>query len=168
MSTPTQCVFDLTPPRRPGLDDVGGGAKINDPRPGFQPDPLTMPTAEDENQAENLLVRFGSVVPHTVITLHLDGSNNFVINKVTSCKAGVSTTSGNPFTVTQNGGAGSGDATISWAANTFPPAVADHYAVLTGATSGVALAETLTNSVRVRTKSMADALAPRTCDVFLM
>src|SRR6266571_4444042 len=102
MTTPAQCVFDLSPPRRPAITDVGGGAKENDPDPSKAPDPITMPTAEDENQAENLLVRYGSVVPHTVLTLHLDGSNNFVINKVTSCKAGVSTTSGNPFTITQN------------------------------------------------------------------
>lgn len=72
MSTPEFYVYDgdggSNAPRRPSLDDVGGGAKINDL--AMPPDPETMPTAEDENQQENLLVglcRLGPVLQVWVI-----------------------------------------------------------------------------------------------------
>ena len=44
---------------RPGLSDIGGGAKEDDQE--YPPDPVTMPTADDENQQEMILVGFGQV-----------------------------------------------------------------------------------------------------------
>jgi len=65
MATPDYFVFNGDPdnsisPRRPGIDDVGGAAKEDDQE--FPPNPITMPTAPDENQAERLLVGYGKVV----------------------------------------------------------------------------------------------------------
>ena len=57
MSTNT-LTFDESPPRRPGLDDVGGGQKVND---GGTPDPIRDPTAEDANQTAKQLVAIGKV-----------------------------------------------------------------------------------------------------------
>lgn len=56
-NTPT---MDETPPRRPGLDDVGGGAKENATNP---PDPRRGLTAEDWNQVSQQIVRMGQVLP---------------------------------------------------------------------------------------------------------
>jgi hypothetical protein len=58
MATPQYFVFDGDPgnavsPRRPGIDDVGGGQKLNDQE--FLPDP-DMPDADDDNQHQKLLV----------------------------------------------------------------------------------------------------------------
>lgn len=72
MSTPSYFTFDGDPPnsvapRRPGIDDVGGAAKLDDQQ--YPPDPQTMPTAADENQAERLLVGYGKVVPAIIISV---------------------------------------------------------------------------------------------------
>lgn len=64
MASPEFYVFDgdpdnAVPPRRPGIDDVGGAAKEDDQ--AFPPDPVTMPTANDENQQERILVGLGKM-----------------------------------------------------------------------------------------------------------
>lgn len=145
MSTPDTCVYDLTPPRRPGLDDVGGGAKEDDQE--WPPNPLTDLTGDDLNQYSNLHVRHGAVVPLAVLSIHFSGGTPS-ISKVSSVIASVTASAGVPFTLTDNSDS---DTTISWPADTFPTAVADHDARVTGATVGTIAAETLTNSVRVRT-----------------
>src|SRR3954470_23186372 len=61
MTSPTTPTFDLTPPRRPGIDDVGGGAKLDDQ--SDPPDPVTMPTAADDNQKSFLVVKVCGIVP---------------------------------------------------------------------------------------------------------
>ena len=75
MSTPEHYVYDgdggSVAPRRPSLDDVGGGAKANDAK--YPPDPETMPTAEDENQAENLLVGLCEVAPTLSVHVTFSG-----------------------------------------------------------------------------------------------
>lgn len=150
MTTPATCTFDLTPPRRPGIDDVGGGAKQDDIF--FPPDPVEMPTAADDNQHQNLLVRYGAVVPLAVVTVHFTAGTPSVF-KVTSVKTAVVP---GTFTVTDGG---VGITTLAWAANTFPAAVADHYAFATGGAIATATAEILTNSVKVRTGNSAGAAA---------
>lgn len=52
--------MDQTPPRRPGIDDVGGGAKEN---ATDLPDPRRGMTAEDWNQVTKQIVAMGLVVP---------------------------------------------------------------------------------------------------------
>ncbi|HEY3254601.1 MAG TPA: hypothetical protein VGJ91_11655 [Polyangiaceae bacterium] len=69
MSTPQYFVFDGDPdnaisPRRPGIDDVGGGQKQNDAE--FLPDP-DMPDADDDNQHQKLLVGLAKVASMVAI-----------------------------------------------------------------------------------------------------
>lgn len=62
--------FDLAPPRRPSLDDLGGAAKANaaDADP---PDPVRDPTAEEHNQFAQLLAYSGRALPTAVISVSL-------------------------------------------------------------------------------------------------
>lgn len=150
MPTPTQCVFDLTPPRRPGIDDVGGGGKLDDQQ--YPPDPVTMLTGADVNQEENLLVRYGAVLPMATLSVHFSGSNP----SVASCTSVKTAVVPGTFTVTD---LGVGITKIAWPASTFAPAVADHAAKLTGATPGSATAETGVHFVTVRCLNAAGVAA---------
>jgi hypothetical protein len=61
--------FDLTPPRRHSLADLGGAAKQDDA--AFPPNPLTMPTAENWNFFARALEAWGKVVPFLVVTIDM-------------------------------------------------------------------------------------------------
>lgn len=159
MTTPTLPTFDLTPPRRPGLDDVGGGAKVDDSE--FPPDPIEMPTADDDNQHQNLLVRYGGVVPIAILSVHYT-TGTPAINKVVSCVAAAIVPGF--FTLTDTG---TGNCLVAWAANSLPTPVIDHDAKAVGATPGFATAETLTNSARVRVSNAAGALADINFNLYL-
>lgn len=150
MTTPSTCVFDLTPPRRPGIDDVGGGAKQDDIF--FPPDPVEMPTGADDNQHQNLHVRACGIVPAATVTVHFSGSTPSVFLVQALSLAVVSGT----FTVTD---LGVGITKLSWAANKFPARIADHRAWATGGAIASATAETGTNFVTVRTGNAAGAAA---------
>ncbi len=52
---------DQDPPHRPGLAELGGGAKQNSSK--AKPDPVTMATAEDFNQFSRQLEGIGKVIP---------------------------------------------------------------------------------------------------------
>jgi len=128
-------------PRRPSLNDMGGATKVNAVNP---PDPVRMPTAPEDNQKQMQAVSVGKVVPVCVVSVHFSGGTPSAA-QFTAAGDNITIPT---FTVTDNG---VGDTTISWPANTFPPPVVDHDAAVTGATGGFAAAQTLTNSVRVRT-----------------
>lgn len=129
-------------PRRPGLDDMGGATILNDLE--FLPDEQTMISGQGDNIKQRLSVSYGKVVPVCVVTVHFSGGTP----SVASFSAAGDNITTPTFTVTDNG---TGDTTLAWPANTFPANVADHEAAVTGATIGQASAQTLTNSVRVRT-----------------
>ena len=61
--------FDLTPPRRPSLADLGGAAKQDDAE--FVPNPITMTTAENWNHFARALEAWGKVVPFLVVTVDM-------------------------------------------------------------------------------------------------
>lgn len=65
----TTFTFDLTPPRRPSLDDLGGAAKQDDAE--FPPDPTTMPTAQNWNAFARSLEAWGKVVPFLVVQIDM-------------------------------------------------------------------------------------------------
>jgi len=52
-------------PYRPGIDDVGGGQKLNDQNE--PPDPITMLDARDFNEMSFLLVAHGKVTPAAIV-----------------------------------------------------------------------------------------------------
>lgn len=150
MTTPATCTFDIVPPRRPGIDDVGGAQKQDDIL--FPPDPVEMPTAADDNQHQRLLVAMGEMVAVAMITVRY-AAGVPSINKVASPIAAVIA---GTFTVVDNG---VGDCSLTWAANTFPAAVADPFVNATGATIGKGSAEIIANGVRVRMANAAGAAA---------
>lgn len=151
--------YDLIPPLRPGIDDVGGGAKVNATQP---PDPQRGLDAADWNQASKQLVELAAVVPVVVLAIKFTAGVP-LIDQVT----GAGTAAKNPatYTVTDNG---AGDTTIAWPAGTFPGRTAPAKAGITGATVGMIAVETLTNSVRVRTLTSAAIAAdlPFTLDLY--
>ena len=150
MPTPATLTFDIAPPRRPGISDVGGAQKEDDI---FEPpDPVEMPTAADDNQHQRLLVAYGAVVPVAVVTVHVSGVTPSVF-KVSSASTLVVPAT---FTVTING---TGDTSVTAPANTFPPPVADGVASVVGATVGQAAVEQITNGWRVRRTNATGAVS---------
>ncbi len=53
--------YDQDPPHRPTLDELGGGAKENDPE--FAPDPVKHPRAQEFNQFSRQFAAIGKITP---------------------------------------------------------------------------------------------------------
>lgn len=137
--------FDETPPRRPSLDDLGGGAKEND---DVAPDPVRDPTAEDFNQMSKLLAALGRLMPVALLSVDISSGDHFL--ERVSCATTAHTTG--TFTLTDNG---AGDISITWPVGSFPPAVARPRAHVVGATPALIAAEAISSGVRVRTEDAA-------------
>lgn len=116
MASPPTLVFDLATPRRPGLDDVGGGAKQNDLR--YPPDPKTQVTAEDVNQWSALLQRLAGIVPAALLNVSSAG----VLTSVVALPTGANVSGGltAAFTVARTG---TGLYAVSWPSSLLPAAV---------------------------------------------
>lgn len=149
--------FDESPPRRPALEDLGGGAKEND---DVAPDPVRDATAEDFNQMSKLLAALARVMPVAQLSVTL-AAGVHVLERVSCAPSapGLAT-----FTLTDHG---IGDISLTWPVGTFPPAVARHRAHVTGAVPALISAETLSDGVRVRTWDAAGAPVDVTFDVEL-
>jgi len=102
--------FDQTPPRRPTIDDVGGGLKTNRTP---APDPVRDATAEDYNQLGQQGVAAGSMIPLARVFVTISGG----VPAVTSVMAPGSAVTTSSFTVTDNA---AGDTTISWPVALLP------------------------------------------------
>ena len=61
--------FDLTPPRRPSLADLGGAAKQDHAK--YPPNPITMVTAENWNHFARAIEAWGNMVPFLVVTVDM-------------------------------------------------------------------------------------------------
>lgn len=70
MASSNTLTFDMSPPRRPSLDDMGGAGKENDAN-ADPPNPVTDPTAPDFNQAAQQAAFFGRVVPVASVSVAL-------------------------------------------------------------------------------------------------
>jgi uncharacterized phage protein gp47/JayE len=142
MASTDTLTWDESPPRRPGLDDVGGGQKVN----GIPaPDPVRMLTAEDVNQFSAQIAGMGRVVAACKISVRFSAGAP-VLYKFSA--PGSDVVSGT-FTLTDNG---TGDTSIEWPANTFPTLVVEGEATVNGATPAMIAVETISNGVRVRTE----------------
>lgn len=116
MATPTYFTFKGDPgtsvaPFRPGLTHLGGGAKQNES--GAPPDPVTMPTAEDENQHEWLLEGLARMIPACSVSVEFTGGAPAITKLIAMSDDVVIAT----LTVTDNA---AGDTSITWPAGTFP------------------------------------------------
>ncbi len=102
--------FDQTPPRRPTIDDVGGGLKSNRTP---APDPVRDATAEDYNQLGQQAAASGTMIPLARVFVTISGG----VPTVTSVMAPGSAVLTSSFTVTDTG---PGDTTVSWASTLLP------------------------------------------------
>lgn len=103
--------FDESPtPRRPTIDDLGGGAKQN---ATAAPDPVRQATAEDFNQTTRQIAAIGRVIPLATVFVTISGGTP----SVSGVLAPGSAVLAGSFTLTDNG---AGDTTISWPASLLP------------------------------------------------
>lgn len=114
MAAPAELTWDIDPPRRPSLDDVGG-ATLQD-HASKPPDKATMPYADQLNQWAKQVERLAACIPVAILSIHFDTGTPSV-KLFTAMRTTVEISD---FTVTDNG---NGDTTITWPANTFPTPV---------------------------------------------
>lgn len=132
-------------PRRPSTDDLGGDAKLDDD--DFPPDDLEHPTAAGWNQLVKQVAALSVVAESCKIEVRFSGSDPYLARVASPNGAVVLAT----FTPTDNG---TGDTTIEWPADTFPPFMISPsgLTLLSSSTSVVAgHVEEVTNGIRVRT-----------------
>lgn len=152
--------FDLVPPNRPSLADVGGATKVDDAI--YPPNPVTMPTSAEFNLLEKLVAAYGKVMP--VARFSVTGGAVPVISLM-QCLATAPVIA--TFTCAL---VGTGDVSITWPAGTFPTSTNNPQATI-NSTSGSWLAPiafSITNGVEVVTRNSAGALTNSnfTVDVF--
>lgn len=144
-------------PYRPGVNDVGGCAKLDDQN--YPPDPITMPTAADFNEMGMLLVALCKVSGAALLYVSNSGTPT-----ITGLRAAGSLIQISDFTVTDNG---PGDTTITcpstkivqpFACLPFTQKAGDYRA--SGRLNG------LGNGVRVETRNNAGTLSD--ADFFLI
>lgn len=132
-------------PRRPSTDDLGGDDKQDDAE--YPPDDVQMPTAAAWNQLVKQAAALAQCVPACVLEVRFSGGAPFIARVTSPNPAIVAAT----FDVTDEG---TGDTTIEWDANTFPPAPVSPsgLTVLSDTTTAVsAVVEEVANGIRVRT-----------------
>lgn len=96
-------VSESVNPYRPGINDVGGAAFVDDSV--YVPDPTTMLSASVENQNERQLVALAKVVPSAIIFVKVSGG----VPSVFAVRAASSILSIGDISVTDNG---AGDTTL--------------------------------------------------------
>ena len=138
-------------PRRPSLEDMGGATLEDDT--GRPPDRRRMPYAAQLNQVQKQAAAVGAVVESLALSVEFSGSTPAVV-AFTCPRTGLEIAD---FTVTPNG---TGDTTITWPADTFPPELA-RPEVSINQDIGEMVAPTVepvTNGVRVRTYRASGAV----------
>lgn len=111
MAASSTLSWDQTVPRRPTIDDLGGGAKEN--HPTKPPNPVTMATAEDYNQATKQIAAQGRVCPMARVFVTFTAG----VPAVSSVQAPGTNVVTGTFTVVDNG---VGDTTLWWLATVIP------------------------------------------------
>lgn len=134
-------------PRRPSTDDLGGDAKQDNNE--FPPDDVEHFTAAGWNQKVKQLAALARVTPACVLEIRFSGGAPYVAR----CSAASSVVGVATFTPTDNG---TGDTTIVWPVDTFPPAVISPSGLTLLVTTSADRAgdvEEVANGIRVRTKA---------------
>ncbi len=151
MAAANGSTFDLATARRPSADDTGASLVLVDDTEDA-PDPNTMPSAAPWNTMTALAAAFGGIVPHTVVSVHIAAGAPAIL-LVASVRAGVVA---GTFTVSD---VAAGNTSVTWAAGTFPPAVA--LPMVSINTDGSWLSPTIvpiTNGIQVKTRNSAGTL----------
>lgn len=137
----TTSPFDESPARRPTVEDLGGGAKINGP---VAPNPVTMVTADDANNWGLVGAGVAGVCPLAIVVVTQSGGTY----SVASVRAPGSGVVSGSFTVTKNG---TGDVTLSWTSGALPGVIACSVSLQEGA-GAYAHEDTLPTAVSFRIK----------------
>jgi hypothetical protein len=140
----TTLTFDETPPRRPGIGDVGGGAKEDDVE--FPPNPVTMATADEYNQIGGQVVGLWAVCAAAVVHVTISGGTPS-ITSVWSPRTGLVA---GDFSLTDHG---AGDTSVLHAGGKLPPATFPAFALqVDDVEIDRVRAVPVTNGARVKTK----------------
>lgn len=107
MAATNDSTFDLDPPRRPALADLGGAQKENHPK--RPPDPVKHPTAEEWNHFAKLLAKLGAIVPTARVYVRITAGIPSIQNVVAMRGDFVAA----DFTVQDHG---TGDTSLRWVA----------------------------------------------------
>lgn len=114
MASSDVLTFDQDPPHRPGLTELGGGAKQN--AVGKEkPDPVTMPTAEDFNQFSRQLEGHGRIACLARVWVRITAG----VPAIHAVQALGSSVLAGSFVVTDEG---AGQTLIAWKTGTGAPA----------------------------------------------
>ena len=156
MSSSDTLTYDQTPPHRPGIDELGGGAKTN----GLpEPDPVTMLRAEDVNQLSQQAAAVGRVMP--VALLQVDVSGIVYGATALACAPTGMTTS--DFNLVRNG---AGDVTITWTADLLPSPAARPRVSVQGSTPLLTAVQSVSAvSCRVRMVTHANTATDSSFDL---
>lgn len=149
MTTPTYAVFDGdiangVNPRRPSINDVGGAGKLDHQK--YPPDPITMPTAADENQQERLHVGIASVSPVAIVQVTISGGTPTV--GLVSAPSTVLVSA--DFTPIDNG---AGDTTVTCPATKLPTSLGVCMPVILQDGDTTVTVVPVANGFRVRTRT---------------
>ena len=135
--------YDQATPHRPGIDDVGGGAKTNATDP---PDPVRHITAEDINQLSKQIVELAATACAAILVIKFTAGTPSI-----ESTTGMGSAAKNPstFTVTD---LGVGHTRISWSAGVLSQRTGRHSADLADiATIGMISTKTISNGAEVTT-----------------
>lgn len=146
LTAPNDLTWDITPPRRPSLQDCGEALHENDT--AYPPTGPIEPYAEELNQWAKQISRMGGVVPAAILYVTFAGGNPGVTQFV-AMPTGVTLST---FTLTDNG---PGDTSITWPAGTFPTSVMWPSATIADDTAHIICALRISNGVRVKTRNLA-------------
>ncbi len=150
MAAASTLTWDITPPRRPSLDDMGGGTvQDHAARPPYK---ATMPYADLYNQGQTQTERLAAMTEAVTISVTFAAGVPGV-SQFTAMRTSV--VIGN-FTVTDNG---TGDTTITWPASTFPTSTGGPMASLNDTTVGGGITASLV-ALGVRVLTWTGAAAP--------
>jgi hypothetical protein len=150
MGSPGISTFDVSPPYRAGSDDFNGNAKIDDAE--APPDAATMPSAAEYNTLTAQMCSVNKVIAVAKLSLGVLAG----VYSMASFTAAGSAPTTPTFTITKNG---TGDVSITWPANTFPPPVVAPESSLNHTAPGMITAYAITNGVRVVMLNSAGAAA---------
>lgn len=155
MAAAVQLTWDITPPRRPSLDDVGGATLAD--HAAAPPSKATMPYADQLNQWAKQIERLAALSGAFGLSVTFSGGGAPSVAQYTAMRT---TTVNADFTVTDNG---TGDTTIAWPASTFPTSVLGPLGSLNDGVvgGGVTVALASATSIRVKTWTGASTAADR-------
>lgn len=140
--------YNQTPPRRPTLDDLNGGALANDaeeaPAPGIDPDARAM------NQSDKLAVAAHGVIEHTRIQITFSGATPSKTG-IWSLREGLALSD---FTLND---AGTGITEITHTGGKLPAGTWPAEAYCYGTGDSTAIVEPIANGWRVRTRTAGAA-----------